>query len=64
MPHYEVTITETLRRSVEVEAASREEAKRIVESQWRDGTHVLLPDDFAAVDFTVRRPPQRRGPER
>ena len=36
MKTYEITITETLQKTVEVEANSREEAERRVEENWNN----------------------------
>jgi len=48
---YDVTITETLKRTVEVEAESQEQAEDIVADGWRDSKYVLGADDFACVDI-------------
>ena len=48
---YKVTITETLRRDVEVEAGSMEEAEQLVNDQWNNSDHVLGADDFYSVYF-------------
>jgi hypothetical protein len=50
---YEVTITETLKRTVHVKADSRDEAEQRAGDEWRSGVHVLDADDFAEVHFTV-----------
>lgn len=34
MKEYEVTITETLQKTVSIEAESREEAERLIEDMW------------------------------
>ena len=36
MKTYQVTITETLQKTVEVEANSKEEAEELVERKWND----------------------------
>lgn len=51
MKKFDVEITETLQRTVTVEAASQEEAERMVERGWRDGDHVLTDEDYVGVDF-------------
>lgn len=51
MKMYDVEITETLQRTVSVEAASREEAERIVTEAWNDEVYVLDSTDFIDVDF-------------
>ena len=54
MKTYEVTITETLQKTVEVEANSREEAERLVEQKWNDSEYILDADFFVGVDFSAR----------
>lgn len=51
MKMYDVEITETLQRTVSVEAASREEAERIVTEAWNNEVYVLDSTDFIDVDF-------------
>lgn len=51
MKMYDVEITETLQRTVSVEAASREEAEHIVTEAWNDEVYVLDSTDFIDVDF-------------
>ena len=41
---YEVTITETLQKTVTVEADSREEAERQVEESWNNSEYILDAD--------------------
>lgn len=42
MNKYEVTITETLERKIEVEAESAEEAQRMVTDGWENSDYILL----------------------
>lgn len=51
MKEFDVTITETLKLTVSVEASSKEEAEQIVTDQWCAGEHVLDADDFVDVEF-------------
>ena len=51
MKKFDVEITETLQRTVTVEAASREEAERMVDRGWHDGDYVLTDADYVGVDF-------------
>ena len=51
MKEFDVTITETLRLTVSVEAASKEEAEQMVNDQWRAGDYVLDADNFVDVEF-------------
>lgn len=51
MKTYKVEITETLQKAVVVQARSREEAKAIVEEQWRNSEYILDAENFVAVEF-------------
>ena len=51
MKKFDVEITETLQRTVSVEAASQEEAEKIVTKAWNNEDHVLDSADFVGVDF-------------
>ena len=51
MKEFDVTITETLKLTVSVEASSKEEAEQMVNDQWRAGDHVLDADNFVDVKF-------------
>lgn len=51
-PHrFKVTITETLRRTVEVEADNPQEAEQMVSDGWHDSKYVLCSEDFTGVAF-------------
>ena len=50
---YRVTITETLKRTVDVTAESKEAAEQIVNDEWYIGKHILIADDFTVVEFEV-----------
>ena len=64
MKTYEVTITETLQMTVEVEAASREQAEELVEQRWNDSEYILDAEAFKGVDFSARAKERRRDYER
>ena len=51
MRDYYVTITETLRMKVDIEAESMEEAIKKVRNKWRSGDYILDADHFEDVDF-------------
>lgn len=51
MKEFDVTITETLKLTVSVEASSKEEAEQMENDQWRAGDHVLDADNFVDVEF-------------
>ena len=50
---FRVTITETLKLSVEVEAGNRHEAEQIVSDGWRNSEFVLDADNFVDVVFNA-----------
>ena len=52
---YNIVITETLKRIVEVEASSLAEAVRIVDGQYRNSDIVLTADDFAGYEIKGAR---------
>ena len=51
MKKFDVEITETLQRKVSVEAASQEDAERMVTQAWNNQDYVLDSSDFTGVDF-------------
>ena len=51
MKKFDVTITETLKLTVSVEASSKEEAQQMVSDQWHAGDHILDADNFVEVEF-------------
>lgn len=53
VPHrkFRVTITETLKRTVAVEADSQHEAEQIVSDGWHNSKHILGSEDFVDVNF-------------
>jgi hypothetical protein len=51
---YEVEITETLQRIVEIEAASAEDAERQVRAAYRTGDIVLGAEDCTDVEIVSR----------
>ena len=63
MKTYEVTITETLQKTVEIEAASREQAEELVE-KWNASEYVLDAEAFVGVDFDARTKERSRDYER
>ena len=48
---FKVIITETLKRTVEVEAESQQDAKQIVSDEWRASKYVLDAENFHGVEF-------------
>ena len=50
---FKVTITETLKKTVEVEAKNQHEAKQIVSDNWKNSEYVLDADNFVGVEFAA-----------
>jgi hypothetical protein len=64
MKKYKVTITETSRMVVEVEADSLADAEEIAEDKWNNGEYILDADNFCGADFHARLPEKDRGSDR
>ena len=64
MKEYDVTITETLKMTVTVEAESQLEAEQMVSDNWRNQEYILVADNFTGVDFMARRRTRSRDQER
>lgn len=60
MKKYNVTITETLKRTVEIEAESQEEAEQKIADDWYKGEHILDADNFTEVNFEA----EEKAPEK
>lgn len=52
---YEVTITETLKTKVFLEADSPEEAEEIVRDGWNQSEYILTAEDFVGVFFKTKK---------
>lgn len=52
---FQVTITETSKMTVTVEANSPEDAKQIACDNWHKGEYILDADNFVDVDFEVKK---------
>ena len=50
-PKFKVTITETLKQTVEVEATDRHEAEQTVSDGWHSSKYILYADNFVDVEF-------------
>ena len=57
MKEYDVTITETLKMTVTVEAESQMEAEQMVSDNWRNQEYILDADNFTGVDFKASGTP-------
>lgn len=51
MKQFKVTITETLKKIIEIEAESQLEAEQRVTDEWYKGEHILGADNFTEVNF-------------
>ena len=50
---FEVTIIETLKHVVEIEAANQQEAEQIVSDNWQKNEGILAAHNFLDVEFKV-----------
>lgn len=50
---FNVTITETLKMTVEVEAKNQQQAEQIVSDKWKNSEYILDADNFCGVEFTA-----------
>lgn len=50
-PRFKVTITEALKRTVEVEANDQQEAEQMVSDGWHNSKYILDAEDFVDVEF-------------
>ena len=64
MKTYDVTITETLQKTVSIRADSRAEAEERAEANWNKGQYVLGADDFVGADFQAEERMKSRDFER
>lgn len=48
---FKVTITETLKRTVEVEADNQQQAEQMVSDEWHRSKYILDADNFADVEL-------------
>ena len=61
MKTYNVTITETLKTTIEVEAKDRFEAEQLVSDGWHRGDYILDAECFVGVNFKAVLPERDRG---
>lgn len=61
MKEYDVTITETLKMTVTVQADDREEAEQMVSDNWKNGDYILDADHFTGVEFSAKGRNRDRG---
>lgn len=60
MREYEITIRETLEKTVTVEAESRDDAIYLAERLWKDGYYILGSEEFVGVDFEEKKTERSR----
>lgn len=48
---FKVTIIETLKMTVDVEAENQEQAEQIADNRWKRGEYILDADNFTSVEF-------------
>ncbi|MDR0287328.1 MAG: DpnD/PcfM family protein, partial [Clostridiales bacterium] len=51
--NFEVTITETLRKVITVEADNTNDAEQAVSDKWLSSEYILDSGDFTGVEFTA-----------
>lgn len=51
MKEYEVTITETLQKTVTIRAEDLAHAEEIAEAEWNKGNYVLDAENFVGASF-------------
>ena len=52
---FNVTITETLKMVVEVEAQNQQQAEQIVSDRWRNSEYILDADNFCEVSLQPQK---------
>ena len=57
---FEVTITETLSRTVKVEAEDAYEAQTIVNDGYHRGHYILTAEDYQGVEYEIKEPVKSR----
>lgn len=55
MKEFDVTITETLKMTVTVEADSQLEAEQLVSDRWNNSEYILDAENFIGADFKAKR---------
>jgi len=64
MKKYQVTITETLQMTVEVDADNSVQAEQIVHKKYHNSDYILDADHFKGVQFSVKPVQKNRDYER
>lgn len=64
MNTYKVEITETLKKTVEIEANDPDKAEEIAEQNWRNSEYILDAESFDGVEFHAASRTKNRNMER
>lgn len=64
MKEYEVTITETLQKTVTIRAEDCAHAEEIVEAEWNKGTYILDAENFVGASFDAAERKRTKNLER
>ena len=64
MNTYKVEITETLKKTVEIEANDPDKAEEIAEQNWRNSEYILDAESFDGVKFHAASRTKNRNMER
>ena len=64
MKEYDIKITETLEKTVTVQAESEAAAEKKVKDAYYNQEHILDADNFTGVDFKAKRHTRSRDQER
>jgi len=64
MNTYKVEITETLKKTVEIEANDPDKAEEIAEQNWRNSEYILDAESFDGVEFHAVSRTKNRNMER
>ena len=64
MNTYKVEITETLKKTVEIEANDPDNAEEIAEQNWRNSEYILDAESFDGVEFHAASRTKNRNMER
>ena len=51
LQRFKVTITETLKLTVDVEADNQQQAEQMISDGWYNSEYILNADNFVSVDF-------------
>jgi len=64
MKNYQVTITETLKMKVDIEANSPREAEEIAQNKWQNSEYILDAECFDGAEFNCVKERKTQSCER